>query len=75
MAIPVPRAALVVLAWVGATLFGLAVAAETRIGPTVLDLSGTHGIHLGDLLAFGGAYAVAALITASAVGDGHQNRK
>jgi hypothetical protein len=62
------RATLAVLAWIGATLFGLAVAAETRIGPTVLELSYNHGIHLGDVLAFAGAYLVAAMITASALG-------
>ncbi|CAA9416069.1 MAG: hypothetical protein AVDCRST_MAG66-2325 [uncultured Pseudonocardia sp.] len=61
------RAALAVLAWIAATLFGLAVAAQTRIGPTVLELSYNHGIHLGDVLAFAGAYAVAALVTAAAL--------
>lgn len=67
MALSTPRAVLVVLAWIGATLFGLAVAAKTRIGPTVLQLSYNHGIHLGDVLAFAGAYAVAAMVTAAAL--------
>ncbi|MCX6463598.1 MAG: hypothetical protein NTW05_08405 [Pseudonocardiales bacterium] len=61
------RATLAVLAWIGATLFGLAVAATTRIGPVVWNLSYNHGIHLGDVLAFAGAYLVAALVTASAL--------
>ena len=61
------RVTLAVLAWVGATVFGLAVAASTRIGPVVVRLSHHHGIHLGDVLAFAGAYAVAALVTAAAL--------
>ena len=61
------RATLAVLAWIVATLFGLGVAATTRIGPTVLNLSYNHGVHLGDVLAFAGAYFVAALVTASAL--------
>ncbi len=75
VALSTPRAVLVVLTWIGATLFGLIVAVETRIGPTVLDLSHQHGVHLGDVLAFAAAYAVAALVTASVLVDGHQNRK
>ena len=61
------RLALAVLAWVGATLFGLLVAAGTRIGPVVVDLSYNHGIHLGDLVAFGGAYFVAGCVTLSLI--------
>jgi hypothetical protein len=61
------RLALVVLAWAGATLFGLLVAAGTRIGPIVVNLSYNHGIHLGDLIAFGGAYVVAGLVTLSLI--------
>jgi hypothetical protein len=75
--IDMPRAGRVLLVgatWVLATLFGLGVAATTTIGPTVLRLSYNHGVHLGDLVAFAGAYAVAAMITASLL-DGHRNRK
>jgi hypothetical protein len=61
--IPAARLAIILAAWVGATLFGLLVAAETRIGPPVLSLSYNHGIHLGDLVAFGAAYLVAAVVT------------
>lgn len=70
----IPRAGRVLLVgatWVLATLFGLGVAATTTIGPTVLSLSYNHGVHLGDLVAFAGAYAVAAVITASLL-DGHR---
>jgi hypothetical protein len=65
--LPRARLALAVLAWAGATLFGLLVAAGTRIGPIVVNLSYNHGIHLGDLVAFGGAYALAGLVTLSLV--------
>ncbi len=61
---PRARATVAVLAWIGATLFGLAVAAETRIGPILVSLSYNHGIHAGDILAFAAAYATAALVTA-----------
>ncbi len=49
--------------WVTATLLGLAVAATTRIGPILLSVSSTHGVHLGDVLAFAAAYGAAILIT------------
>ncbi len=60
------RLALVGAAWAGATLFGLAVAAVTDIGPTVARLSENHGVHLGDLVAFGGAYLLALVVTVAA---------
>lgn len=81
------RLAVVALVWTAATLFGLAVAATTRIGPTVLELSYNHGVHLGDVLAFAGAYSFAAVLTALVLDGprhqkhghqkrlGHQNRK
>ena len=68
------RVLLVGAIWVLATLFGLGVAATTTIGPTVLVLSYNHGVHLGDLVAFAGAYAAAAVITAPLLGR-HQNKK
>ena len=49
--------------WAIATMFGLFVAAETRIGPVVVALSYRHGIHLGDLVAFMVAYAWAARVS------------
>jgi len=69
------QVALVGSTWVGATLFGLAVAATTRIGPIVMSLSYNHGVHLGDVLAFAGAYAVATVVTASTLDGPHQKRK
>ncbi len=59
------RVTLAVLAWIGATVVVLVVAAGTKIGPIVVRLSYNHGVHLGDLLAVGAAYTVAALITAA----------
>ena len=72
--IPAGRIALVGAVWTGATLFGLLVAWKTEIGPIVISLSYNHGIHLGDLVAFAGAYVAAAMITAGAL-ERHQNRK
>ncbi|MFB9387098.1 hypothetical protein ACFFTK_28480 [Pseudonocardia petroleophila] len=71
-----PRSRLLRVAavWVAATLFGLLVAATTRIGPIVASLSYNHGVHLGDLLAFAAAYLVAAAVTVSEF-ERHQNRK
>lgn len=71
---PVERLLLVgtvVLAiWGAATVFVLAVAATTEIGPVVLDLSTNHGIHLGDLAAAAVAYVVATGLTAWVVSRG-----
>jgi hypothetical protein len=53
----------VIAVWVTATLLGLAVAATTRIGPSLLSVSSAHGVHLGDVLAFAVAYGAAILIT------------
>ena len=57
------RLLVVGLAWIGATLFGLAVAATTTIGPVVLNVTRSHGVHMGDLVAFSVAYVVALLVT------------
>jgi hypothetical protein len=53
------RSRIDVAIWVAATVFGVVVATTTEIGPVVLALSYHHGVHLGDLLAFGLAYAAA----------------
>jgi hypothetical protein len=55
--------AVVVLVWGAATLFGLAVAATTRIGPVLFSVSGSHGVHLGDVVAFAVAYGAAIVLT------------
>jgi hypothetical protein len=53
----------VVLVWCAATAAGLWVAAETKVGPVVFVIDQRHGIHQGDLIAFGAAYGCAALLT------------
>ncbi len=45
------RAAVVIVIWSVAAGLVLVVAHETKIGRTVLDLWGGHGVHLGDLAA------------------------
>lgn len=60
---PATRRVAVVLVWGLATALGLAVAATTRIGPVVLRVTSSHGVHLGDVLAFALAYAAAGLVT------------
>lgn len=45
------RAAVVIVIWSVAAGLVLAVAHETKIGRTVLNLWGGHGVHLGDLAA------------------------
>lgn len=52
-----------VVVWVLATLFGLAVAALTRIAPVLLMLTRGHGVHLGDVIGFAAAYTAAAMLT------------
>lgn len=54
------RLVLVGVLWAAATVFGLAFAAMTAIGPIVLPLSRNHGVHAGDLVAFAAAYVLAA---------------
>ena len=54
------RLALVVAVWAAATMFGLAFARWTAVGPVVLILGRGHGVHVGDLVAFAAAYAAAA---------------
>ena len=59
-----PRRALSILAvWSVATAVVLAVASLTAVGPVVITLSATHGIHQGDLVAALVAYAGAGLVT------------
>jgi hypothetical protein len=49
--------------WGIATVLGLGIAATAKIGPILLTVSARHGVHLGDLLAFGVFYAAALVIT------------
>ncbi len=57
------RLALVVALWATATAFGLAIGALTKVGPVVLTLSRSHGVHVGDLIALTAAYAEASVLT------------
>jgi hypothetical protein len=57
------RAVSILAVWGAATMFGLAFAELTRVGPVLLALTRGHGIHAGDLLAFAAAYSVAAVLT------------
>jgi hypothetical protein len=58
------RRSRVAAVWLVATFIGLSVAATTAIGPVVLRLSKTHGVHAGDLAGFGVCYLTALVITA-----------
>jgi hypothetical protein len=49
--------------WGAASAFGLAFAEYTRVGPVLLTLSRSHGVHVGDLVALLASYAVAAVLT------------
>jgi hypothetical protein len=59
----VGQVALVVATWVVAAAAVLAVAAETRVGPIVLTVTGRHGVHAGDVVAGVLCFAAAALLT------------
>jgi hypothetical protein len=50
------------LAWLLATAVGLLVAATTKIGPVLLSVSDTHGVHLGDVAAFAACYGAVVLL-------------
>ena len=57
------RVVLIVVTWTAATIFGLAFAELTKVGPVLLALSYGHGIHVGDLVAFAAAYSAAVPLT------------
>ena len=61
--ISIRRAVSILVVWGTATMFGLAFAELTRVGPVLLTLSRGHGIHLGDLAAFAAAYSAAVFLT------------
>ena len=54
-------------AWFVAGYVSLWFAANTRIGPIVVNVSPTHGIHEGDLVILLAGIAVASMITAAAL--------
>lgn len=57
------RTALILVLWGAATVFGLAFAEFTAVGPVLLTLTPRHGVHVGDLIAFGAAYVAAGALT------------
>ena len=57
------RVALCVLVWVVALGDSLWIAAETAVGPVVIRLSESHGVHAGDLAAIGLASLSALVVT------------
>ena len=61
--ISIRRAVSILIVWGTATMFGLAFAELTRVGPVLLTLGRGHGIHVGDLVAFAAAYGAAAFVT------------
>lgn len=52
--------------WGLATAGGLFVAATTKVGRVVVEVTPAHGVHLGDVLAFGSLYALAGMLTVRA---------
>jgi hypothetical protein len=57
------QAVLILAVWGAATAFGLAFAEFTRVGPVLLTVSRSHGVHVGDLVAMLAAYTAAAVLT------------
>ena len=54
---------LVTAIWGAATVFCLAFAVATAVGPILLTLSRDHGVHVGDLVALVAASTAAAVLT------------
>ena len=57
------HAVLIVAVWGAATAFGLAFAEFTKVGPVLLTLTRSHGVHVGDLMAMLASYTAAAVWT------------
>ena len=66
--ISIRRAVSILVVWGTATMFGLAFAELTRVGPVLVTLSRGHGIHVGDLVAFVAAYTAATFVTSYLLG-------
>ena len=49
--------------WAIATIVGLWIAAETKVGPVLVKVTGKHGLHLGDLAGFLVCWQWAAVVT------------
>lgn len=59
------RLAVLAVIWAGAVAVGLAAARLTKVGPILFEVSGRHGVHTGDVLAFTFAFAFASFCTAA----------
>jgi hypothetical protein len=57
------RAVGICAVWVVATAVVLLFAADTRVGPILLNLSERHGVHLGDVVALVAMYSAAAAVS------------
>ncbi|HEY6532735.1 MAG TPA: hypothetical protein VIY72_10535 [Acidimicrobiales bacterium] len=55
-------------------IVALVVAAETRIGPIIIQLSPNHGIHTGDVLAVMAAIALISMFTLAIWRSGDRGR-
>ncbi len=53
----------VAVLWLVGLGAALAVAAETRVGPVAFGLTGTHGVHVGDLVFVAGTVLLCAGVT------------
>jgi hypothetical protein len=67
-------AAAVAFVWVAALSVTLVVAAFTKIGPVVLRVTATHGLHLGDVLT-GMIMGMLALAVTAVIGAQHLLRR
>jgi hypothetical protein len=56
--------------WTSVVVAVLGVGASTRIGPTVVEITPTHGVHLGDVVFGLLAAAVASLVTLAVARSG-----
>jgi hypothetical protein len=54
---------LIGITWIAATAICVVFSVATKMGPVVISVTRRHGIHLGDLIAFGLCYAVAIFVT------------
>jgi hypothetical protein len=59
------RVAVLASIWGGAVALGLAAARLTKVGPILFEVSGRHGVHTGDVLAFAFAFTLASVCTAA----------
>ena len=54
-------------AWLASVALTVVVATATKVGPTLVDFGGSHGIHVGDLLTLTVGVACAAHVSGPVV--------